>query len=310
MQNILLTNGTELTKLQEGVSASGTNHAQVNNFDTAFGRPRNFLDNRFVYAVISQRAHGLSVGVNLNPDKGCNFNCIYCEVNRDEPGRAQKMDIKMMSLELHNLLTMVFEGNLRQLAGFRNLPEELLVLKEVALSGDGEPTLCPNFAEVVREVVHIRSQPRFPFFKIVLITNSTELDLPAIKEGLKLLTSQDEIWLKLDAGTQEYMDKINRGDVALKKVMANILLIARERPVVIQSLFPLVKGEEPPSDEVEQYVQRLRDLKQAGAAISLVQVYSAHRRPHHPECGHVPLKCLSRIAQRVRETAGLRAEVF
>lgn len=50
-----------------------------------FGRPREFLGNRFVYAVISQRAHGLSIGINLNPNKACNFDCAYCEVNRDLP---------------------------------------------------------------------------------------------------------------------------------------------------------------------------------------------------------------------------------
>src|ERR1041385_9455166 len=51
---------------------------------TAFGCPRDFLDNRFVYTVISARARGLSVGVNMNPDKHCNFDCVYCE----EIGRA------------------------------------------------------------------------------------------------------------------------------------------------------------------------------------------------------------------------------
>src|SRR5436190_557190 len=126
MQNILLTTEKEtLTSPQEGLNLWRPKQAHEN-FDTAFGRPRNFLDNRFVYAVISQRAHGLSVGVNLNPDKGCNFNCIYCEVNRLEPGRAPTMDTKLMSVELQNLLTVVFENKLRHLPAFRNLPEELL----------------------------------------------------------------------------------------------------------------------------------------------------------------------------------------
>jgi hypothetical protein len=92
--------------------------------------------------------------------------------------------------------------------------------------------------------------------------------------------------------------------------MSNILLIARERPVVVQSLFPLIHNAEPPAEEIEQYVQRLRELKTAGAKISLVQVYSAHRPPHHPTCDHLLLKTLSRIVQRVREVTGLKAEVF
>src|SRR6185503_1982694 len=141
------------------------------------GPPRSYFGNRFVYAVISQRAHGLSIGVNLNPDKACNFNCAYCEVNRDVPGRDNRVDLDVMVAELENLLTVTFQGKLRDLPYFRTVPQELLSLKGVALSGDGEPTLSPQFAEVVREVVHIRSKGQFPFFKLVLITNTAGLDL-------------------------------------------------------------------------------------------------------------------------------------
>ena len=55
--------------------------------ETAFDRPRDWLGNRFVYAVISARARGLSLGVNVNPDKKCNFDCSYCEVDRRHPVR-------------------------------------------------------------------------------------------------------------------------------------------------------------------------------------------------------------------------------
>lgn len=291
-------------------TGTGTGGARRVAVETAFGRPRHFFNNRFVYAVISQRARGLSVGISISPDKFCNFDCLYCEVNRDEPGRDREVDLQVMSEELNRFLELVFQRRLREFDWFRHTPEELLELKEVALSGDGEPTLCPKFAEIVREIVHIRSLGRFPFFKIVLITNATGLHLPEVRAGLQYLTSRDEIWAKLDAGTQEYMNKVNRPDVPLKRVLANIQLIGRDRPVVIQSLFPLIDGEEPSAAEIEEYVQRLVELKQAGTQISLVQVYSAHRPPHRPNCGHLPLKSLSRIAQRVREGAGLPAEVF
>jgi wyosine [tRNA(Phe)-imidazoG37] synthetase (radical SAM superfamily) len=276
-----------------------------------FGPPRTSLGNRFVYAVISQRARGLSIGINMNPDKVCNFDCAYCEVSRDTTPGDRVVDLKALSTELEGLLMLTFQGKLRDLPYFRTVPEELLELKEVALSGDGEPTFSPHFEEIVREVIHIRSRRRFPFFKIVLITNSSGLDRPEVRLGLRHLTSEDEIWAKLDAGTQQYMDKVNHStDVPLRKVLRNILAIARERPVVIQSLFPLFGGEEPPLEEIEAYVERLKELKAGGANISLVQVYSAHRAPKRPDCGHVPLKCLSHIAQRVREGTGLTAEVF
>jgi wyosine [tRNA(Phe)-imidazoG37] synthetase (radical SAM superfamily) len=284
--------------------------AQRHSVLTAFGRPRNPLNNRFVYAVISQRAHGLSIGVNLNPDKRCNFDCVYCEVNRDDPGQESRVDIGAMSVELERMLDLVQANKLRELPWFRHLPAELLALKEVALSGDGEPTLCPNFHDVVREVAYLRSRGTVPFFKIVLITNASGLDSPDTMRGLRLLAVEDEVWVKLDAGTQEHMDRVNNADVPLWKILGNILLIGRQRHIVIQSLFPLVNGEEPSADDIAQYVQRLLQLKNAGAQIDMVQVYSAHRPPHRPNCEHLALKALSAIARRVREKTGLKAQVF
>jgi wyosine [tRNA(Phe)-imidazoG37] synthetase (radical SAM superfamily) len=278
--------------------------------DSAFGCPCDFLDNRFVYTVISPRARGLSVGVNMNPDKFCNFDCVYCEVNRSEPARESRLDVGAMVTELERTLELVRSGGIRQRLGYQSLPPELLELRHVTLSGNGEPTLCPNFAEAVESVVHLRARGRFPFFKLVLITNASGLDRPEVAEGLSLLTGRDEIWAKLEAGTQDYMNRVNRTDVALEKILANILLIARKRVVVIQSLFPSINAEAPPPSEIEAYVQRLRELKEAGAQIRLVQIYSATRPTPHSECGHLPLRTLSAIAQRVREATGLKAEVF
>lgn len=281
------------------------------------GRSRNFLGNRFVYAVISQRARGLSVGINMSPDQHCNFDCVYCEIPRRPATGEREVQLAALTSELRRMLDLVQTGQLRELAGYQSLPRELLDLKEVALSGDGEPTLSPAFAEVVQAVAHLRAQQTFPYYKIVLITNATGLHLPHVQAGLRLLTPEDEIWAKLDAGTQEYLNKINRpkhgaksASPSLVQVMDNILALGRQRPVVIQSLFPLLNGEEPPAEEIEEYVLRLRELKEGNAQISLVQVYSAHRTAVQADCGHLPLKCLSRIAQRVRDVTGLRAEVF
>jgi wyosine [tRNA(Phe)-imidazoG37] synthetase (radical SAM superfamily) len=278
--------------------------------DTAFGCPRDSLDNRFVYTVISPRASGLSIGVNLNPDRQCNFDCPYCEVNRSVPAAETRLDVGIMAGELERTLEWVHSGRIRERSIYGALPDELLKLRHVALSGDGEPTLCPNFVEAVQAVVHVRAKNRFPYFRIVLITNSSGLDLPEVQAGLRQFTPQDEIWAKLDAGTQAYMDRVNKSDVPLQKVLDNILMMARRHPLVIQSLFPLLNGEEPPAEEIEQYAQRLKELRDAGAQISLVQVYSAMRPTPHPECSHLPLKCLSRIARHVRQVAGLKAEVF
>jgi wyosine [tRNA(Phe)-imidazoG37] synthetase (radical SAM superfamily) len=277
---------------------------------TVFGYPREFLGNRFVYAVISPRAKGLSVGVNMNPDKYCNFHCAYCEVDRTEALQETKLDVDIMAGELQKTLAVVRSGAIRESSFFNTASAELLQLKHVALSGDGEPTLCPSFVEAVQSVMHVRACSRDLFFKIVLITNGTGLDLPQVQEGLRYFTRADEIWIKLEAGTQTYMDKVNEPDVSLEKITANILLIARQRPVVIQSLFPMIDGGEPSEQEIANYAQRLLWLKDEGAQISLVQIYSATRPQPNSACGHLPLRTLSRIAQTVRDVAGLKAEVF
>lgn len=275
-----------------------------------FEHPRQYLQNKYIYLTMSYRARGLSVGVNLNPDKYCNFDCVYCEVNKQIPGGAKTININELVSELNQTMESICGEGLRQLPFYSDLPAELLELKHIALSGDGEPTLCPQFAEVVQEVAHLRALGKFPFFKITLITNSSGLNLPWVQTGLMLLTSQDEIWAKLDAGTQKYLYKINRTKVPLEEILANIKLIGKRRPIVIQSLFPLINNEYPPEAEIEQYARRLLELKESGAQISYVQVHSARRPVTNPDCSHLPLKVLSNIARVVREMTGLKVEVY
>ena len=278
--------------------------------ETAFGSPRDFLDNRFVYAVVSARARGLAVGINMCPDKNCNFQCVYCEVHRNGAVPAEQLDVDTLAAELKKTLTYVRAGRLRERPWYRTLPDDLLQLRHVALSGDGEPTLSPQFAEALQAVVHVRALSGFPFFKLVLLTNSTGLDQPHVLHGLKHLTRSDEVWAKLDGGTQAYVNKVNRASVPLEKILSNILLLGRQRPIVIQSLFPAINGEEPPLEEIEQYAQRLKELQDQGAQIPLVQIYSATRPTPNSGIGHLPLKTLSRIAHTVRQVSGLKAEVF
>lgn len=277
---------------------------------TAFGYAKNLLGNRFVYVVVSPRAHGLSVGVNMNPSKRCNFDCVYCEVDRSVPPRDQKLEVSVMVEELGHTLQLAVSGELQSRPGFQSLPPELLELRHVALSGDSEPTLSCAFREAIHSIVHLRALGKFPFFKLVLISNATALDIPQVQLGLQCLTPSDEIWLKLDGGTQKFVDRINRPKVPLDRVLDNILMTGKQRPIVIQSLFARFNDEEPPAPEIDQFVARLRELKEAGAKISLVQIYSAMRPTTYPLCGHLSLKSLSRIAQIVRAGTGLAVEVF
>jgi wyosine [tRNA(Phe)-imidazoG37] synthetase (radical SAM superfamily) len=277
---------------------------------TAFGCPRDFGGRRFVYTVVSARAGGLSVGVDMNPDRHCNFDCVYCEVDRSLPVRDATLDVAIMSVELEDTLRRIQAGD-RLLTSESLWPSaEWSHLKQVALSGDGEPTLCPNFLEAVETVVLLRASRRVPFFKLALITNATGLDRPEVQAGLKLFTPRDEIWAKLEAGTEAYFQRVNRPDCPLEKILANILLVARQRPVIIQSLFPLLDSVLPPAAEIQAFAGRLADLVAAGARISLVQIYSASLPPANRLCGHLALRQLSEIARQVRQVTGLEVEVF
>jgi wyosine [tRNA(Phe)-imidazoG37] synthetase (radical SAM superfamily) len=275
---------------------------------------RLYSNTRYVYTVISQRARGLSIGINLNPDKACNFDCLYCEIDRNLKGSNSRIDISELRAELERTILLAATEQIRGFAPYQSVPADLLKLQEVALSGDGEPTLSPQFNEVVETAVHLRAASDLPFFKIVLITNATGLDSPAVQEGLKLFTSADEIWAKIDAGSQNYFQQINQpGDLcelSLARILQNILALAKVRPVIIQSLFCAVDGIGPSEVEIEAYAQRLAVLKAGGAQIPLVQIYSAHRPAIRRNVTHLPLKVLSQIAQRVRQVSGLKAEVF
>jgi wyosine [tRNA(Phe)-imidazoG37] synthetase (radical SAM superfamily) len=268
--------------------------------ETAFGYPRDFLENRFVYLVISPRAGGLSVGVNLNPIVKCTFQCLYCEVDRSLPARVSRFDVDRMAKELQKTLRLARSGALRQRERYARLPKELLQVRHVAISGDGEPTLSSHFVEALATIVHMRNRRAIPNLKLVIVTNSTALDQPRVQCGLRLLAPTDEVWAKLDGGTQEYLTKLNGATIPLEKILDNILLVAYERPVIIQSLFPAIDGKAPPAREIEQYILRLKELKEAGANIPLVQIYSAMRPMAQTGCSHLPLKTL----------CGIRAEVF
>lgn len=293
-----------------GSPAEKTSLLEKNKTGGAFANPRDFLENRFVYLTISPRARGLSIGVNVNPDRECNFDCVYCEVNRSAPITDSVIDCDIAAQELENMLRLVNQGGLRHLAPYSSLPPELMKLRHVALSGDGEPTVSPKFLETVEMVVHVRARGVFPFFKIVLITNASGLDRVEVRQGLRLFTPQDEIWAKLDVGSQGQMNAVNRASAPFEKILDNILITARVRPVVIQSLFCQNGDIVPSVARIEEFATCVRNLKERGALISLVQIYSATRPTAYSNVRHLPLKLLSEIAETVRRIAGVKAEPF
>src|SRR5947207_1534982 len=106
---------------------------------------RDRFGSTYIYPVLSRRAHGLSIGINLNPNKACNWRCVYCQVPGLVAGMAPPIDVAQLERELRALLEEVVRGD--WLA--RHLPEGSRELRDLALSGDGESTSAEEFPEVV-----------------------------------------------------------------------------------------------------------------------------------------------------------------
>src|SRR5262249_31384372 len=141
--------------------------------------PRQFRSNTFVYPVLSRRSGGISVGINLNPDKACNFDCIYCQVDRSRAPQERFVEIPKLLAELESVLRGLGQGGaLWSEPEFASLPPEKRAVKDIAFSGDGEPTTFKNFHEVVTRCVEVKERLGFIEPKVVLITNATGLDRP------------------------------------------------------------------------------------------------------------------------------------
>src|SRR5436190_5401219 len=117
---------------------------------------RQFADFTFVYPVISRRSQGLSLGINLNPDKVCNFDCIYCEVDRKIPGTVSRVDLNQMRDELVAMIRFAQDGGLAKEQKFDEVPWLTRTVRDLAFSGDGEPTMINNFAECVEAVAQVK----------------------------------------------------------------------------------------------------------------------------------------------------------
>ncbi len=270
---------------------------------------RELWDFRVVYPVISRRAGGLSIGLNLNPDKACNFDCLYCQVDRTVPGPGREVDLDRLEAELDALLRHVDNGTLWELPPFDTAPAELQEVRDFSFAGDGEPTAFSGFAEAVRRVVCVREAHGLQAVPIHLLTNATLLHRPAVQEGLAVLeAAQGRIWAKLDAGTEAWYHRVDGTSFPWSRVLENLTRAAQERPIVIQSMWHAFDDQVPGADERDAWGQRLAEILEAGGEIALVQVYSIAREPADPSVCALPLEALEDVASRAR-ALGLQVEV-
>jgi wyosine [tRNA(Phe)-imidazoG37] synthetase (radical SAM superfamily) len=272
---------------------------------------RQFADFTFVYPVISRRSRGLSLGINLNPDKVCNFDCVYCEVDRHIPGKVSRVDLSQMRDELIAMIRFAKDGGLAKEPKFNEVPWLAREVKDLAFSGDGEPTLIHNFAECVQIVAAVKQGEHLTRTKIVLITDAAGLDKADIRRGLEIMDAENgEVWGKLDAGTETYFRTVNRTSIRFDRILRNLLETARDRPIVIQSLFLKLHGQGPPPDELAAYCHRLKEMIAQGGQIKEVHAYTVARPTPEPCVSKLDAQELHRLAQVIRQETGLRVFAF
>ena len=294
---------------------------------------RSFDANRFVYPVLSRRSGGLSIGVNLNPDKVCNFDCIYCQVDRTRQSETRFVEIDALLAELGEMLDLVASGEIYKTEKFRDTPAALRRLNDIAFSGDGEPTTYRNFDEIIEKCAALKRRYELRIsdcelridaeseksairnsqsaIKMVLITNASMFHRPHVQRGLAILDANNgEIWAKLEAGTEEYFKLVDRTPIPFQQILDNITAAARVRPVVIQALFMRVAGEPPSAREQKAFCDRLNEITAAGGQITLVQVYTVARRPAEDYVTALSDREVDAIVDLVHRSTGLPAAPF
>lgn len=271
--------------------------------------PRTFDGFRHVYPVLSRRSRGLSIGVNLNLDKSCNFDCPYCQVDRRSPSPRSAIDPARVETELRELLGRYAGTWLDET--YPGVPRAARTLRDVALSGDGEPTMEPAFEEVCARLERIQSAWRAAgglSFKLVCITNATLLHRPEVVRGLKHLCAWDgEVWGKLDAGSQAWYQRVNVSRVPLAKVVENLRTTALFVPLRIQTLWMEHRGTRPDEDEIRLWLETLADLH-ATAPLRGVQIHTVARATSQPGCLPLEIEWLESVGDRAR-ALGLEVEV-
>jgi len=273
---------------------------------------RHFADFTFVYPVISRRARGLSIGINLNPDKVCNFDCVYCEVDRTIPGKVSKVDLNQMRDELKAMIHFVRDGGLAREPKFDELPSFITRnVKDIAFSGDGEPTLIHNFAECVQAVAAVKRAEGLAKTRIVLITDGAGLDKADVRRGLEIMDAHNgEIWGKLDAGSEPYFKLVNRTTVRFERILKNLAETAQARPIVIQSLFLKIRGDAMPSGELDAYCDRLNEIVREGGQVKEVHAYTVARPTPEPFAAKLSAEELRALTETIRRRTGLSVFAF
>lgn len=253
-----------------------------------------------VYPVVSRRAGGVSIGVNLNPNKACNYRCLYCQVEGLQRGKGPRVELDTLARELHAMLDWLQTGDFYE----RWVPAEHRELKDVAFSGDGEPTSCPNFAEAAALVLEVLRQRDLAALPVVVISNGTLAHMPAVQDGLRALgAGSGRLWFKLDAGDDDSLALTNDAAVGLDRLRRNLRIAAPLLPTWIQTCAFGLDAPLPSAAWADAWIAALAAEVAHGTRLEGVLLYSVARRsfqPEAPRLHRLEADALEGLAWRVR----------
>lgn len=235
----------------------------------------------YVYPVVSRRAGGVSIGVNLNPNNACNWRCVYCQVPDLRRGSPPPVDLGRLRKELDAFLWEVLQGGFLE----ERVPEACRRICDVAVSGNGEPTACRIFDEVVEVILDcLRRNGLLDRIKIVLITNGSYVHRPEVRKGLVGMAAHGgEVWFKVDAATEEDIARINGVKLRPERLLRQLRVAAALCPVWIQTCVFEWDGEAPRETWIRSYLDLLSCLFRNGIPISGILLYGVARPSMQPE---------------------------
>lgn len=284
---------------------------------------RMWKDNKWVYPVISRRAGGLSIGVNLNPDHKCSFACAYCQSGPQEGHPSVPVNVDEVEKELRQFVLFYESGEFAKCDFFGKVADDKKIIKDLCLSGDGESTIVKEFAEVCKRMRIIQQEyqerhvgstdPLNPAsFKLRLITNASQLGRDSVEDALSILLENDgEIWAKLDAGTEEWYKKMNRSAVKFDTILANLEKAIKCHPICIQTMLCSIKGEQPDNAEIESYIQNLICIYNTCPEHFVeVQLYTVIRQTATPDVFPLEKEFMEQVAKKITSKLPIKVRIF
>lgn len=249
-----------------------------------------------IFGPIHSRRLGVSLGVNLMPRDGkvCTFDCLYCEAgfNAQGPGKAgipARAEVKKL-LEA-------------KLADMKQKDEPLDV---ITFSGNGEPTLHPDFKGVINDTIELRDR-YFPNVKISVLSNSTRINQQPVVEALKRV---DNNILKLDSAidsTVRLIDRPTYPTYSVDSIVDSMKQFGKD--LIIQTMFLRGSHDGTPIDnttdhEVDALIEVYKKLKPRE-----VMIYSIDRKTPEENLVKVEKDELLKIAEKISNQAGVKVQV-